>query len=141
MAIGRALGGGEQGIVSTLFIAVPSGVAVGDAVAISAGLKGFALTDRDANGNATIAIKPSQVFRMTVVASDDVDSSPLANPSDVALGDSLYVEANSEVISKDSDDLLFGYALGTRDANGAYTAAAAAVAGADYSGECDILLA
>lgn len=138
MARGRSLMG-DNGIVSTLLVAVVAGTAKDDAVAIGAALTGVALTDRDANGNAVIAIAPSQVMRINVVGSTDVDTSPLSAASAVAIGDILYCEAGSEVVSKDSDDVRIGVALGTRDENGAYTAAADAVESGATS-ECDVLL-
>ena len=137
MAIGRSLGG-DNGIVHTLHVAVPSGTNKYEPVVVGS-LTGIALSDRDTNGNAVIAIAPSQVFRMSVNASTDVDTSPFSAASAVALGDRLYVEAGSQVVSKDSsDDTAFGIALGTRDpVTGAYVAAGL---DAGEVGECDVLL-
>lgn len=110
----------------TLFLAVPSGIASGDPFSdgpastadVGIGINGVALTDRDANGNATLQMKPYTAVRVTVLATTDDSSLPTGGA--VARGDAVYKNASTEVLSKDADGLLFGFALGNRDANGAY---------------------
>lgn len=136
MALNRALGG-EDGVVTRITIAVPSGTASGDPVKVG-GLSGIALTDRDPNGNASVAIKPSQAFRVSVLASTDYGGSPLGGASAVALGDTIYKASADETLSKTTSGGVFGYALGTLDANGAYTGTAVA---SGETGSCDVLLA
>lgn len=111
--------------IDTLFLAVPSGIVAGDAFADGpagankpTGISGVALTDRDSNGNATLQTKPNTVVNVNVMATTDDSSLPTGGA--VSRGDAIYKNASSEVLSKDSDGLLFGYALGTRDADGAY---------------------
>lgn len=112
--------------IDTLFLAVPSGIVSGDPFSdgpaatadVGIGINGVALTDRDDNGNATLKTKPLTVVRVSVSATTD-DTSP-ATGGAVARGDAIYKNASTELLSKDADGLLFGFALGDRDVNGAY---------------------
>lgn len=125
--------------IDTLFVAVPSGTVSGDPVQDGAGIIGVAETDRDEKGNATIKTKPNTVVRLSVIASTN-DASPLGGASAVARGDAIYKNDSSEAMSKDSSgSSLFGYALGTRDANGAYADGEQIAAGSTAA--CDIILA
>lgn len=121
-----------------LFVAVPSGTVSGDPVADGVGIVGVALIDRDANGNASIKTRPITVVRLSVFASTD-DASAGAGASAVARGDLIYKATATEVVSKDTGGTLFGYALGTRDANGAYADGTQVTSGETAS--CDVILA
>ena len=100
------LGGGHK----TITMPVISGTVSGDAVA-TVGISGVALTDRDADGNATVCVG-NAAFDLPVAAGTD-DTSPLANGSAVAVGDLIYVNATTGVVSKDAGGVLLGYALET----------------------------
>lgn len=111
--------------IDTLFLAVDAGVLSNDPFADGplgtngqVGISGVALTDRDANGNATLKTSPKTVVRVSVIATTD-DTSP-ATGGAVGRGDKIFKNASTEVLSKDVDGIHFGWALGTRDANGAY---------------------
>lgn len=111
--------------IDTLFLAVPSGISSGDPFADGplgtngqVGISGVALTDRDANGNATLKTSPKTVVRCSVSATTD-DSSPAVGGA-VNRGDKIFKNASTELLSKDVDGVFFGWALGTRDDDGAY---------------------
>lgn len=125
--------------VSTLSLAVASGFASGDPYTDN-GIKGYLETTRDANGNATLRLSQvAQVATFTVGAGTDDSSIPAAG-SAVARGDTLYQNATTKAISKDSSGtVLFGYALGTLDANGAYPDGTVIASG--QSAAIDVLLA
>jgi Uncharacterized conserved protein (DUF2190) len=120
----------------TVAVPVPSGTVSGDPVVIG-GIKGVALTDRDTDGNATVHIGPASVARISVLATAGDDDSPIVG-STVSLGDALYKNASSTLVSKDTGGGLLGYALGTRDSNGVYGATPVA---SGATGDCDVLLA
>ena len=129
--------------VDTLFLAVPSGIASGDPYAQGTagthkrvGISGVALTDRDANGNATLKCRPMTVVHVSVIASTDDTSAPTG--ATITRGDPIYKNASTEVLSADADGILFGFALGTRDANGAYPNATTITSGATAS--IDVIL-
>lgn len=137
---------------STITLQVPSGTAPGDPVLIG-GIKGLAeavfdssmtavAVTTDGNGFATIRIAPSSVALMSVLASTDDTSSPLGGASAVNLGDSIYKNDSSEILSKDSSGTkLWGYALGTRAAaTGAYPVGSAAI-GAGLTASIEVLIA
>ena len=68
----------------------------------------------------TLRIAPSTIASLSVGAFSDVDGSPDTG-SAVSFGDALYREATTGQVTKDSDDVLIGYALGTRSSTtGAY---------------------
>lgn len=134
---------------STIAVQVPINTAPGDPVVIGS-LRGVAEAvfdssgvavgnTADANGFATLRIAPSSVFNSSILASTTEDTSPLGGASAVALGDLLYKDASTEVISKTSGGKLLGTALGTKNAFGAYATGTQVSAGA--TALCDWLLA
>lgn len=130
--------------IDTLFLAVDAGVVSGDpyadgplGTAGQVGISGIALIDRDANGNATIKTSPKTVVRVSVSATTD-DTSP-ATGGAVARGDKIFKNASTELLSKDVDGIHFGWALGTKDANGAYPDGT--VIASTATGTIDVILA
>lgn len=134
------------GRVTTLRSKVaPSTAAIGTGCVINSsvgGVKGVAINAANSNGEATIELAhESLIVRVSVLASTDDTSSPLAGASAVLLGQALYVNPSTGAISKDSGGtFLFGYALGTPNSRGAYSDAASLIAAGDTD-EIDVILA
>jgi len=82
-----------------LALPVPSGVVSGDPVLIGDALVGVALTDRDADGEATVAL--GGAFDLEVVAG-----------AAMAVGDLVYIDdATSRTLSDTNTGVRFGYLL------------------------------
>ncbi len=98
MAKNRVFASGRK-----LEVAVAAGVVSGDPVFVG-GMTGVALTDRDADGNATVDF--GGVYDLSVKGIND------AGNVAVAAGDAIYfVNADTPKLSKKSSGLFFGYAL------------------------------
>lgn len=99
MAKNRVAPHGKQ-----LVLPVPSGRVSGDPVVVGQ-LPGVCLTDRDANGNATVQM--DGVFTLSVKGENN------AGNSAVAIGDILYYETGqTPPVNKDNvAGVRFGYAL------------------------------
>lgn len=93
-------------------IPVESGTVKGDPIVVG-GIKGVALADRDSDGNAVIQIVPRAVWYQSVLAATDDGSPNVA--SAVAVGDAIYKNDSSLLLSKDEDGTLFGHALAAID--------------------------
>lgn len=115
----------------TIAIACPSGTVEGDVVR-NGSIVGVALVDRFNSGFTTIKINRTFVLRKSVQALSTVGSAGSA--SAVALGDKLYRDTASQVISKDSGGYFIGYALGVPEtaaaSGGAYASGTQITAGA-----------
>lgn len=123
----------------------PVSVAIGTPVVVNssvAGIKGVAQNAVPSTGLAVIELAhESLIVRVSVLASTDDTSSPLAGASALALGQAVYINPATGVISKDSGGtFLFGYALGTKAASGFYTDDAN-ILSAGATGSCDVILA
>ena len=80
---------------------VPSGVKSGEPVAVGA-FRGLAITDRDADGTATLWIDGSAEYEVTgAVAS---------------VGLPVYITSARALTTTSTDNQLFGFALGTKTA-------------------------
>ena len=91
--------------VGKLYIEVPSGTTTGEPVVLGGAIPGVALTDRDADGKATVAINPAWVFDMPVKGEFD-----LANVA-IAQFDRVYLDTDGELNHDASNGTLFGIAL------------------------------
>lgn len=91
---------------SPLALTVPVGTVSGEPVS-SGHFSGVALVDRATDGTASVAREG--VFKVPVVASTSTGS-PTGGSSAVAQGDKLYVDAASQVVSKDNAGVFFGLA-------------------------------
>lgn len=86
-----------------LYLPVPAGVVSGDPVVVGQ-MPGVALTDRDADGNATVDF--GGVYNLSVQAIDEVGNSA------VAVGDIIYYNAaDVPKLNKKNTGVRFGYAL------------------------------
>ena len=101
-----------------LLLTVPSGVQSGDPVMVGR-IAGVALTDRDADGNATIRRKG--VFELEVKGVhkiyDAQETEWIDEDIAVNIGDKLYYDATAtpKINKNDHDGVFFGYALGAVD--------------------------
>lgn len=114
----------------TVAIACPSGTVEGDIVR-NGSIVGVALLDRYDSAYTVIKINRTFILRKAVQALSTVGSAGSA--SAVALGDKLYRDTASQIISKDSSGYFIGYALGVPDTaaagGGAYAAGTQIAAG------------
>lgn len=95
--------------VQVLTLAVASGTLSGDVVHIGDGIVGIALTDRDANGNASVRFGSARTVVTATVRGVDGSGN-----SAVAIGNRIFsVSADTPKLSKKATGALFGYALGT----------------------------
>ena len=95
-----------------LQLPVLANVVAGAAVVVG-GIHGIAETSYNpTTGRATVKVKPSSAWNMSVQAISSLTASPQTG-SAVAIGDSLYASGSPEIISKDSGGTLIGYALET----------------------------
>lgn len=93
--------------VKFLQLPVASGKVKDDPVLCGTAITGFAMTDRDSNGNANVQIRGG-VFTCSVKGIDGSGNSA------VAVGDPLYyVAADTPNVSKKTAGFLIGYALET----------------------------
>lgn len=81
-----------------LSLPVASGTVSGDPVLIGDSLPGVALTDRDSDGEATVRMIGA--FSVEVVAG-----------AAMAVGDSVYIDAATGVLSDTDTGVFFGYLL------------------------------
>jgi predicted RecA/RadA family phage recombinase len=81
-----------------LAVPVPSGIVSGDPVLIGDALVGVALIDRDADGEATVQFDGA--FELEVVAG-----------AAMAVGDLVYIDAVTLVLSDSAADVRFGYLM------------------------------
>lgn len=88
-----------------LSVPVGSGTEAGDPVLIGTALPGVALTDRDANGNATV--KFNGVASLAVVVAVNA----------LAVGDPVYITGAGAITRTASGNTRFGYALGALATN------------------------
>lgn len=83
---------------------VPDGTKSGNPLVLGGVKPAVALTDRDADGGATVIVNDAVTATFTVVASDGT------NDSAIARWDKLYLDGTT--INKNSGKEFFGYALG-----------------------------
>lgn len=86
-----------------LLLAVDSGVESGDPVVIGTAIRGVALTDRDASGNATVKLPFMFVATLAVVGADGNGNAT------VSIGDQLYLDGTA--VNKDTGGKALGVAL------------------------------
>ncbi|MCK4958407.1 MAG: DUF2190 family protein [Planctomycetes bacterium] len=104
---GKNNGGIEQQLPVGIYMPVAVGTVSGDIV-VADQLVGYAQTDRDSDGYATVYI-PCDVAEVILVygRTDGADSA-------VAIGNLLYADVADGQVNKDvTNGIVFGYALGT----------------------------
>lgn len=91
---------------ASLSLPVPEGTSSGDPVLIGdQGLIGTAATDRDSDGNATVELAPSPVYRQSVLG-EDKEEEGLA----IEIGDKVFLDEG--VLNGDSENgTFYGWAL------------------------------
>lgn len=122
-----------------LCIACASGSVEGDIVR-NGFIVGTALRDRDSNGYTTIKIPRTYVIRATTVSALSLIGSA-GSGSAIALGDKLYIDTvtPSQAISKDSNGVFLGYALGVPNTTTGGYASGTQITSGLTSQTCDIL--
>jgi hypothetical protein len=91
--------------VGTLNVPVPSGTVSGDAFLLFDAVPCVAQTDRDADGEATVALNPAWVFDIPVVGEKG------AGNAAIAVGDPIAVDTDDEINGDITNGTLLGYAL------------------------------